>query len=304
MFVYFISITKYEIIFSFMKKGVVIMEQKSVLSTTKDKESKNSKKPKVGIALGGGGSFGLAHIGVLKVLEENNIEITHIAGTSMGAIVGALYSYGLSVEKLEEIAKKANGVQFFDVNIMGKGFLNGRATERILARYLPKESTFLDLKKEYRCVAVNLLTGKEKVFKEGPLFKAVRASYSVPIIFEPVKIDNEVYVDGGLLNNVPDNIVKDMGADIIIGVNVVNSYEEKPKVKSMADVAYLTFLTTQMELLKNRQNYSHVMLTPELNKHRQYQFNKNTAEQIIAAGEKECERVLPDIIKLIDSYNK
>ena len=268
-----------------------------------NEDEQKPKRPIIGIALGGGGSLGFAHIGVIKVLEENNIIPTKWAGTSMGAIVAAMYCYGYKAEKMFEISKKIRTRQFFDINFSGKGLLNGRGVERLLRKYIPLETRIQDLKFEYACNAVELYSGKEHVFTKGALLKAVRASFSVPGVFAPVKINNKLYVDAGIVNNVPDNIIKNMGADIIISVDIVNGYERQTKIKGVMDVIYLSTLVGQIELRRVKEKYSDVIIAPKLSKYKQYTFSKKHAEDMLRVGESAAKKALPEILQAIENFN-
>lgn len=261
-------------------------------------------QPVIGIALGGGGSFGLAHIGVLKVLEENNIIPTKFAGTSMGAIIGAFYCSGYKLNQMAKIAKKLQTYQFLDVNLTGKGLLNGRGVERILKKFISPNKKMDELNYEFGCNAVNLLTGEEVVFKTGTVLKNIRASFSVPGIFAPTKINDMLCIDGGLINNVPSNIVKEMGVDIIIAVDVVNSYPLNPKLKSVKDIIYYSSVVGQIELTNHKENFADVTIKPRLENYKQFVFNKTTAEEIIKIGEEAAKQALPDILKTIINYQK
>ncbi len=180
-------------------------------------------KIKVGYALGGGGARGLAHIGVLKVLEEHNIHPDIITGTSMGAIVGALYAGGLTPAEIEDLAlgldwKKL--VNLIDVTLPISGLLKGRRVVSLL-KSIMGDMTFSQLKCDFACVATNIISGEQVVFSKGSLIEAVRASISIPGIFTPVSIAGRYLVDGGLINTVPVSVCQDMGAGYVIGVNVI-----------------------------------------------------------------------------------
>ena len=181
-----------------------------------------NKKPKIGLALGGGGARGLAHIGVLRVLEKNNIPIDMISGSSMGAIIGSFYSASKDIERLEDIAKRTDWkkiVSLIDPAIK-QGVIEGKKVYDFIEGEIGKVS-FSDLSIPFSAVATDLKTGESIVFKDGESVASfVRASISLPLIFKPVKIKGRVLADGGLSMPVPVDAVKDMGADIIIAVNL------------------------------------------------------------------------------------
>ena len=180
-------------------------------------------KVKIGYALGSGGARGLAHIGVLKVLEEQGIRPDVVAGTSMGAIVGALYSGGLTPGEIEKLAlgldwKKL--VNLIDVTLPISGLLKGNRVVSLLKSIIG-EITFSQLKCNFASVATNIINGEQVVLQDGSLIEAVRASISIPGIFTPVAIAGQYLVDGGLINTVPVSVCRDMGADYVIGINVI-----------------------------------------------------------------------------------
>lgn len=284
-----------------LEKELENISKESVATTQHKREV---TQPVIGIALGGGGAFGLAHIGILKVLEENNIIPTKYAGTSMGAIVGAFYCSGYQLNHMAKLAKKLQAFQFLDVNITGRGLLNGRGVERILKKFISPTTKMEDLKYEFACNAVNLLTGHEVVFKSGLVLKNIRASFSVPGIFAPTEVNDALCIDGGLINNVPSDIVKSMGADIIIAVDVVNAYPKEPKIKSVRDIIYYSSVIGQVELTKHKISYADVTIKPQLENYKQFVFNKTTAEEIIKLGEQAAKNALPDILKSIINYQK
>ena len=182
------------------------------------------ERKKVGLALGGGAARGLAHIGVLEVLEKEGIPIDMIAGTSMGAIVGAFYAYGKNLPLMHEMAvelgKKRLGL-FTDLTIPRTGILSWRKVEKQLASHIGK-TQFKELQIPFACVAVDIDTGEEVILKEGEIWHAIRASASIPVILPLTDIGGQHLVDGGILNPVPVGLARSMGADIVIAVNVIS----------------------------------------------------------------------------------
>lgn len=184
--------------------------------------SPNGKK--IGYALGGGAARGMFHIGVLSVLEEYGISPDIITGTSMGSIIGAMYASGLKVSELKQIACSIDWkqvVRLTDIVTLPKsGLIQGRRIVTLLKSLLG-EASFSRLKFKYAAVAADLHTGQQVVFTEGSLVEAIRASISIPGIFTPVSYDGRYLVDGGLVNVVPVSVCRDLGADYVIGVNVI-----------------------------------------------------------------------------------
>jgi NTE family protein len=173
---------------------------------------------KIGLVLSGGGARGVAHIGVLKALEEQQIEITHIAGTSAGAIVGALYAAGHSWEAILAFFKKVPIFHYKRYALNKPGFIDTSKFHKDLLPFF-EEDDFKSLKKELHILATNLVDGTERTFHEGALIKPVLASAAFPGLFTPVIIDEIPYVDGGVLNNFPIEPIKKL-CDTTIGVYV------------------------------------------------------------------------------------
>jgi len=178
---------------------------------------------KIGLALGGGSARGLAHVGVILALEAYNIPIDIIAGTSIGSVVGSLYAAGASINQLEEAAlsmKKSKTLFLIDLVLPHSGLISGERIEEMLNDLFLEGKTFNDLKIPFTAVATEIESGAEVILNQGKLIDAVRASISIPGIFTPVKYGDYYLVDGGVVNPVPVDIVKMMGADIIIAVSL------------------------------------------------------------------------------------
>jgi len=181
-----------------------------------------SDKARIGYALGGGGARGLAHIGVMKVLEEHGIYPDVIAGTSMGALVGALYASGLRAGDIERALRLdlRRLAMLADVTWSLSGLVKGKRVTAALESFLG-DLTFADLKIPFACVATDIVNGHQIIMRSGPVITAVRASISVPGLFTPVKVRGRYLVDGGLVNMVPVSTCRDMGAEYVVGVNVI-----------------------------------------------------------------------------------
>ncbi len=171
-----------------------------------------------GLVLSGGGFKGIAHIGVIKALDEYGFEITHIAGTSTGAIIGALYAGGLDWKQILEFIKKVNIFSFNNYAIGKPGFVDTEKFYNQFSKFFP-EDNFESLKIPLFITATNILDGSLKVFNQGELIRPVLASAAFPGVFTPIKIEDEYYVDGGALNNFPVDLIKNH-CDQIIGVYV------------------------------------------------------------------------------------
>ncbi|HZK12471.1 MAG TPA: patatin-like phospholipase family protein [Atribacterota bacterium] len=178
---------------------------------------------KIGLALGGGSARGLAHVGVILALEAYNIPIDIIAGTSIGSVIGGLYASGATVKQLEEVAlsmKKSKTLFMIDPVIPRSGLISGDRIEKMLNQFDIKDKTFDDLKIPFAAVATDIESGAEVILNQGKVIDAVRASISIPGIFTPAKYQDYYLVDGGVVDPVPVDVVKMMGADIIIAVSL------------------------------------------------------------------------------------
>ncbi|HHW57929.1 MAG TPA: patatin family protein [Clostridia bacterium] len=181
---------------------------------------------KVGLILGGGAARGYAHLGILKRFEEENIPIDFIIGISMGAIIGAIYASGHNVDKLISDAKKINMLKFIsllDFKASRTGLVKGEKIEKYLRGYV-KES-FEELNIPLYIVATDIQTGKGVVFKEGDLIKAIRASISIPVFFEPVEYNGTKLVDGSMVASEAIELAAKLGADIVVNCDVSSSID-------------------------------------------------------------------------------
>ena len=186
---------------------------------------------KIGLALGCGGARGLAHIGVLRVLEREKIPIDLIVGASMGCLVGGIYASGMDAITMEEIALNINWQQtarFFTPTISKAGLVDGNKIEKLVESFIGKKR-FPKLKIPFATVSTDIENGKQVVIKNGKVARAIRASCSVPGIFTPLRYRNRFLVDGGLVNPFPVDVARKMGADIVIGVNVIPDVIHKSK---------------------------------------------------------------------------
>ena len=178
-------------------------------------------RPKIGLALGSGSARGLAHLGVIRAIEEAGIEVDFIAGTSMGALIGAIYAAG----KLDQLESAFQGfdwkkaASFFDVVLPKSGLLDGAKVSELVRAHIHADTIEM-LAKPFAAVATDIVSGEEIIIRSGDVIEAVRASISVPGIFTPVRSNGRILVDGGLTNPVPVSAVRAMGADIVIAVDL------------------------------------------------------------------------------------
>lgn len=179
------------------------------------------KRPiKVGLALGGGSSRGVANAGVLKALVENNIPIDLIAGTSAGAIVGALFAGGIGISDIIKAAKTTDWFTMARVKFNGVWPISGQGVEEFIRKYLGNKR-FEDLNIPFSAVATDYRTGEKAVLSKGDLTRAIHASSAIPGVFAPVEYDGRLLMDGLMIDNVPADVAREMGADYVIAVDVV-----------------------------------------------------------------------------------
>jgi NTE family protein len=192
-------------------------------------------KKTLGLALGSGGSRGVAHIGFLKALEEVGVKPDYITGSSMGAVVGAAYAAGLTVEQMKEAVYSLRLLDLITFTGKRGGVSGTKKIRELLIKYIG-DITFADLKIPFRCYAVDMISQNLIEFSTGSVIDAVVASASIPVVFHPLEKDGMRLIDGGILERVPVSQVKAMGADVVVGVDVLglrDASEDAPNVLKM-----------------------------------------------------------------------
>ena len=206
----------------------------------------------IGLSLSGGGARGIAHLGVLKALEERNIRPSVISGTSAGALIGAIYSYGFSPEEIFDIVSKTRVLTSIKPSLSIKGLLKPETIGDILKQYITTDN-FDALKIPLTVTATNIVEGKSEYFSSGELIRPIMASCCVPFFFTPVTIAEKTYVDGGLLDNLPSGIIRDK-CDYLIGVSVnpVTSQFDPKNMKVMIERSLLIAINGNTMVSKER----------------------------------------------------
>ena len=266
-----------------------------------------NKKKKIGLALGSGGVRGLAHIGVLKALEKHNIEIDFIAGSSIGSMVSAYYAATTDLAELEQIVLQNDwrtSLSLLDPSWSG-GLVKGDKVEKMINSWFG-DINFDNLKIPLAIVATDLKSGREIVFKKGELSKIIRGSISVPAFFKPLKYKNYILADAGLSNPLPDNVVREMGSDIVIAVNLDTVYLSKdfnnPNT-SVVNVSLRAINVMRHHLSLYSVNHADVLISPQVKEKGLIGwnrfFNQKEAKKIIKIGEKETEKHIPEIMEKI-----
>jgi NTE family protein len=257
--------------------------------------AQSREKPvRIGIALGGGAARGFAHIGVLKGLEARGIPVDIVAGTSAGSVVGSMYASGLSGLRINELALKMDETSISDwaLPFRSRGLLQGIALQDFINRTL-NNRPIEKMTKPLGIVATDLQSGQPILFRQGNTGLAVRASCSVPSVFEPVQIGNREFVDGGLVSPVPASYAKKMGADFVIAVDI-SSRPEGAATSNPIEMLLQTF-TIMGQTIKTYEldKYADVVIRPNLNAMGGSDFNQRNAA--ILAGEEAVARIMPEL---------
>lgn len=258
------------------------------------------KKLKVGLALGSGASRGLAHIGVIQTLIENKIPVDYVAGCSSGALIGAAFCCGANLDIITNIAKKMDKVSWMDFVVNKKGMIAGKKVEEFI-RLITKNKNLEELDVPLGIVATNLTNSQRYVFRKGKVSRAVRASISLPGIFCPIEMDNMVLVDGGVIDRVPTSVVRDMGADMIIAVDVGISMVDD-KFNNMFDIILHCLETMENEILKSRMTDVDVCIRPLIKNINALDFTQ--VEVCIEEGRRAALEQIPQIKKILQSNNE
>jgi len=248
-------------------------------------------KPKVALVLGGGAVRGFAHVGVIKVLEAQGIIPDMVVGTSAGSVVGALYAAGYSGFELQKIALSLEEDSVGDWMIPDRGFIKGEALQSFINKTV-QNKPIEKLKKPYAAVATDLQSGEMKVFTRGNTGMAVRASSSIPGLFQPVSISGHDYVDGGLVSPVPVNAARALGADVIIAVDISGKPKYR-KVDGLTDILLQTFGIMGQVISGREMQDADVVIQPNTGSFGPADFAKK--HEAILEGEKAAQAALPII---------
>ncbi|NDI99591.1 patatin [Flavobacterium sp. LaA7.5] len=312
-----------------MKKTLLLLLCLLLIGTVTAQEDNNAnaKKPKIGVVLSGGGAKGLAHIGVLKVLEEAGIKVDYIGGTSMGAIVGGLYAAGYSAQELDSIFNSLDAdaliqdftprgsKNFFEkrndelyaLSLPFKGFkisfptafskgLYNYTTVSRLTDNVRHVRDFDSLPIPFVCIATDIETGEEVVLRKGVLPDAILASGAFPSLYYPVEINGRLLIDGGVTNNYPIEEVRKMGADIIIGVDVQDGLKDRTEIKGATGVLVQINNYQMIKKMEVKRKATNVYIKPDITNYTVISFDDG--RQIIDEGEKAA-RAMLDSLKML-----
>ena len=267
-----------------------------VMAACAPKEVKPTPTPaRIALVLGAGASKGFAHIGVLKVLESNKIPIHMIVGTSAGSFVGSLYAYGYNAFQLQKMSFSIEKGDIVDITIPDNGFIKGEKLEEYInekVRNTPLEK----LRIPFYAVTTDLQNGQEVIFGKGNTGTAVRASCSIPGIFNPVKISGRIYVDGGVVSPVAVDAAKKLGADIVIAVDISADVNGKPPdgtietILQAINIMYSRLSATQL-------SKADIVIRPKVGYIEPGDFSKR--HEAVLEGEKAALEALPAINALV-----
>ncbi len=246
---------------------------------------------RIALVLGAGAARGFAHIGVLKVLEENHIPISMIVGTSAGSLVGSLFAYGYSPYQLEKLAISIKKDELVDLTIPSGGFIRGRKLEDFVNRCV-RNTPMEKLKIPFYAVATDIQSGREVVFGRGNTGEAVRASCSIPGIFQPAPIGGRLYVDGGVASPLPVEEARRYGADMVIAVDISADLDTS-RPSGIMDVVFKTVGIMYGELEKAEASKADILIRPRVGDIGSSDFSKRY--DAILEGERAAEQAMPAI---------
>jgi NTE family protein len=301
-------------------------------SFSQEQKKDSVKRPKIGLVLSGGGAKGFAHIGVLKVLEEAGIKIDYIGGTSMGAVIGGLYASGYNATQIDSIFKRTNFDELINDYIprSSKNFY-GKKNDELYAIVLPFSNfrvgipealskgmynynllssltrnvrhirDFNKLPTPFLCIGTNIETGEEVLLNKGNLVQAMMASSAFPSLFTPVEIDGNLLVDGGVVNNYPIKEVRNLGADIIIGVDVQDDLLKRKSLKNATRILVQITNLQSIDKMKSKIKDTDVYIKPDIRDFGVISFDKG--EEIIRKGEEAAFAVYEKIKSLVNEDN-
>jgi NTE family protein len=283
-----------------------------------DRIARSLAKLRIGLAMGSGAAYGYTLIGLLKVFEREGIPIDLVSGTSMGALLGSFFCAGKSPLQIEEIAATITKRWLWE-NILGditfphSGFLAGQTLSAFLRSVLGNVE-FNQLPIPFAAVATDIRSGHEDVIKDGRVADAVRASTSLPILFRPFLQKGRYLVDGGLVNPVPTSVVANMGADILISVNLTakpsvrrglgryrRNFPLAPRSPGMTEVFFKMLYTMQYEIAQARTEIAHVVIAPDCREFLWTDFHRSA--EILKIGEAAAEEAVPKIKSLLPFFS-
>lgn len=256
------------------------------------------QQPKIGLVLGSGAFRGLAHIGVLEVLEEEKIPVHMVAGCSIGSMIGGAYCAGVSPKQLEELALHFNDREYYDLVPPRQGFLKGKKLQAFVQK-ITGGINIEDMPLPFACVACDMNRGEVVVFRDGPAHEAIRSSVSIPGVFIPHVYRGARLIDGCCMNSLPVDVARQMGADIVIAVDV--SYRGGPAQSSdIIETLLCAIDLSQWQQTQTALQDTDIAIFPDLTG--VSLANSSTAALAIENGRAAARAALPDIRKKIEHW--
>lgn len=255
---------------------------------------------KIAVVLGAGASRGFAHIGVLKVLEENHIPVHMIVGTSAGSLVGSLYAYGYNAFQLQKLAMMLEKGDIADITIPDNGFIKGELLENYVNKTL-RNTPIEKLRIPFYAVATNIQNGQEMVFGKGNTGTAVRASCSIPGVFRPVRIGGQMYVDGGVVSPVAVSAARRQGADVVIAVDI-SSDVQSPQPEGTMETLMQSVNIMYAKVAAAQIAKADVVIRPKVGYIGSSDFLKR--HEAVLEGEKAALEAMPKIKAIIDKLRQ
>ncbi|MCD8236151.1 MAG: patatin-like phospholipase family protein [Prevotellaceae bacterium] len=309
-------------------KGGLLYDAESIAG-----EDAPASRPTIAVVLSGGGAKGAAHVGALKIIEEAGIPVDIVVGTSMGAIVGGLYSSGYTPESIDSIFRVQDWMVLLtdrkhsyeesflarerqDDYIMNipldrrsspvskTGLIEGGNVMKMFRKLMkayPDSIDFNKLPVRFACVAEDIVSGREVVFHDGDINQAMRSSMSIPGVFRPIKKDSLLLVDGGILNNYPVDIAREMGADIVIGVDLGEGMLKGDKIKTVMDIVNQISGIAGAAKYKSNKKDTDIYIKVDVTGYNAASFTKNAIDTLIARGEEAARKKFDDLRSLADS---
>jgi NTE family protein len=275
------------------------------------------KNKKIGLALSGGGARGLAHIGFLRVLEEEGIQVDMISGTSFGGIIAAAYAAGFSVDLLEKEALRLSRIRelikLIDVNPARRGLMEGNKVREYMTQLFGADRQIESLPLPLTLNAVDIKTGKEVVFSKGPLLTAIMSTIAIAGVFPAVKYKDYLLVDGGTLNNLPIDHARAMGADIVIAVDVQTDphHEKAPYPESTEPRGFFSlpeyfsdFYRAQIIMINELKEANlkihppDILISPDISPEINMFSGFTRAGEVIEAGKEAAQKNLPELLEM------
>ena len=259
------------------------------------------QRPKVALVLGGGAARGFAHIGVIRVLEQEKIPVDLIVGTSVGSLIGALYAHEANSFELEWTAFGLTRDDLLDYALIGAtmGPIKGERLEQFVAKRVPV-TNIESLKIPFAAVATDLNRGKRVVLDRGPLPRAIRASCAIPGVFQPVELGGKILVDGGTVDNLPVSVAREKGADIVIAVDISQNVTNF-NITNLVDVTLQAVHIMFSENVSRRRNEADVLIAPAVGDVAMMDFSQK--KRLMQAGMEAARAAMPAVRQALDGWN-